>query len=378
MVTLLQVLSVLVLLGGLVWGGIKLWSFYEDEGISRREEAKKKPSVWGQGIMSLIGLILVVILFTGGAAQVPATHIGVVENTLWGQFYVLNPGTHIWPFSPNLFPLITKVTQYDLRRQIIEIGADPVKEKGVQADSNSPGRPVVYFWARGWAYPNKDKIIELHRKYGSPYLDDWVERNWVSALKGVQGHSPYDYVGNDRSGMEGDVEETLQTRLLADDGQPLVFVSQLAIPNFAYDKVIDDYLAAVAQKNFERQTAEQQILVNTKNQEAEKISADTKFIVTKRAAEAEQAKRVAEAQGQADALKVVAEAEAYQIKVKYNAEATGIGQVQAALAASPAGFLQYQINTRWNGQLPVYMLGSTPLPFMNIPMSTTVITDTMK
>jgi hypothetical protein len=266
--------------GGIVGLAYQWWRWFSQletwrrdhqhwESFQRGEEPRKPAAPKGAlySVLIIVGALMFVAL--SGATQVPATHFAVVENTWTGQFFSLGPVTHIFPFEPRLWPLVSRVFKYDLRRQIIEIG-EPTKEQptvqgsGVQADSNSPGRPVVYVHARGWSYPNREKIIELHRRYGPDYLNSWVERVWVSSLKGIQGQRPYDFVGNFRVRMQDEVEKDLQAQLLAEDEQPIVIVSQLAIVNFGYDPAIEGYLDQVAQKEFERQSAEQQILINQK------------------------------------------------------------------------------------------------------------------
>ncbi len=298
----------------------------------------------GRMIGILFLLILFLFLVSSGATQIPATHIGVAENQLTGDFFTVEPGLHVWPLDPRIVPFAVTVTKYDLRRQIIEIGGEPARENGVQTDSNSPGRPVVFFFARGWAYPNRETIIELHRKYGKTYQDSWVERVWISSLKAIQGEKAYDFVGNYRVQMENDVEKALQLQLIGDNEQPLVFVSQLAIVDFDYDDNVNSYLNEVAKKEFERQSAEQQVIINTKLQEAAKIKAETDYITAKRQAEAE-----------AISTQVKADAEAYSIRV-----------VREELSKAPAEALTYFQVQRWDGKLPTYMLGET-VPFLQFP-----------
>jgi hypothetical protein len=377
MVTLMVVVSGLMFFGGVALCIVKSNQYSEAvkkasqvahySGSREAPVIPVRPNLTALIVTAVVGLLVLVSIMTGGAAQVPATHIAVIENTATGQFYTLGPGTHVWPISPQLFPMITKITKYDLRQQIVEIGGEPASVNGVQADSSSPGRPTVFFYARGFAAPNPKMIVELHRRYGSDYLNTWVERTWINALKNVQRPKPYDYVGNHGLDMQNEVEAALQTELSI-DGEPLVYVSQIAINDFAFDENVTGYLDGVAKKEFERQQAEQQILINTKSQEAQKIQADTDFIIKKRGAEAEQSKLVAEAEGRAEATKVEAEAAAYSVKVKYEAEANGIRQVQQALSSAPDAYLRYKSYDAWDGKLPVTMLGTTAVPFMDVPM----------
>jgi len=339
------------------------WEFFMVSYEKRDKEKPKAPIKRGLTI-SLVGLFLMVAL--SGATQVPATHFAVVENTLSGRFFDLGPGTHIFPLEPRLIPLMTSATKYDLRRQTIEIGDQPVREVGVQADSNSPGRPVVYFYGRGWAYPNKAKIIELHRRYGPLYLEGWVERVWVSSLKAIQGGNPYDYVGNNRVEFQSLVEQALQKELLAEDEEPLVFVSQLAIVDFDFSNEINAFLDQVAEKEFKEQQVAQDVRIADQEQKAATIRAETSYITTKRTAEAEKEKRIAEAEGQAQAQERLADAKAYSIETEYQAEADGIRKVQDALTTSPEAYLVYQKTNQWDGKLPQYMLGSSPIPFLEL------------
>jgi len=333
--------------------GMDQWS-KDSRGPEPQKPARPKiAAVYGTiivlAIMALVGL--------SGATQVPATHWAVVENTITGQFFDLGPGLHIWPIEPRLWPIGTNVSKYDLRPQIIEIGGQPVDEKGVQADSNSPGRPVVYFYARGWAYPNKEKIITLHRLYGTSYLDNWVERVWVSSLKATQGERAYDFVGNYRIQFQDLVEKELQKQLLDLDEGSIVFVSQLAIVDYDFSAEINAFLDQVAEKEFKQQQAQQDVRIAEQEQKAATIRAETLYIEKKRGAEATQAESIALAEGdaqatktmaggEADARKLLADADAYTIQAKYQAEADGITMVQQAVSQAP-DYLTYQKQRVW-------------------------------
>ena len=311
----------------------------------------------------LLGVLLLVVVFvmlaSSSCTQIPATHVGVGENQFTGEYFTLEPGLHVWPFDTRIVPFAVTVTKYDLRRQIIEIGAEPAKLNGVQTDSNSPGRPIVFFFARGWAYPNRETIVELHRKYGRTYLDLWVERVWISSLKAIQGEKGYDYVGNYRVNMENEVEKALQLQLVGDDDKPLVFVSQLAIVDFDYDDNVSGYLNEVAKTEFQRQSAEQQVIINRKLQEAATVKAETDYITVKRQAEAE-----------AIARQTMADSEAYATRVKAEAEAYSIRVVREELSKAPPEALSYFQIQRWDGKLPMYNLGATT-PLLQLPQTST-------
>lgn len=362
LLTLLKVLFGLGIAAGLIFLGLcvvynyRLKSGYGDDGT--------KPKKLTVPIVIILVSILLTIVFSA-ATYVGPKEIGVVENTWSGQLYVLEPGTHIWPFSQRVAPLVTKVYIYSTENRAIEIGSVPAAGGGVSASSSSEGQPVVYFAARGWATINKDTVVELHKKYGADYLDGWVEKLWVSSLKKIQGEHPYDYVANHRQEMETVVEEQLQSQLLGDDGvSNLVIVSQLAIIDFDYDEKVNAYLDSVSQMQFQRQQAEMQIEINKQTQEAEKIAADTTFLVTKRNAEAEAVKRITEAQGAADAVKLAADAEAYRIKAEAEAQSQAIKLIGEKLDPQ---YIQYLLSLRWNGVNPTVTMGSGTVPVITIP-----------
>jgi regulator of protease activity HflC (stomatin/prohibitin superfamily) len=275
------------------------------------------------------------------AQYVPATQVAVVENTTNGNFKVIGPGIHVFPFQPDLVPLASKVTKYSLRRQKIEIGTGKEDGKGIASSSNSPGNPVVYIQARGWATPNKQTIIDLHRKYGSDYVDSWVERNLVTTVKEVQGRHVYDFLTKNREQMATEIEDAIQAQLVDGDEKPLVDVTQLAITNFDFDEATNQRLAEVAQKNFEKQKAAEDIEIAKQTQQAELVKAET-------------ARQVAEKEAQATVIRANGEAEA--IRAKYGNE-----------VMSQAYLMNAWIQ-KWNGTMPQYQMGGAT-PLIQIPSS---------
>lgn len=355
------------------------WRGRKDKYSNYEEHEPEKPWSFELSVSIIVlalGIIAIVVI--SGSAVVNPTEIGVVENTWTGDLYELQPGTHIWPFSKQLIPLITRVSVYDLRQQRIEIGEPPegatptadqslTQMHGVPSASNSPGQPVVFIWARGWARPNPNKILALHRDYGDNYLDAWVESQWVTTIKNVQGKQSYDFLQESRGLMQTMVEEELQKELLDQDGEPIVIVSQLAIPNYDYESWLNERLTNVADKEMQRQEAEWQISVNQKQQEADKIQADTDYIVRMRAAEAERDSQIARGEGEAEYKRQLADAEAYETQVTYEAEAEGIRQIVLALRDSDE-YSEYLRAQNWDGKLPIWWMpgqeGHSPIPIL--------------
>lgn len=276
------------------------------------------------------------------ATYVPGTQKAVVENTASGSFEVIGPGVHVWPLQPDLVPFMSKVTKYSLKQQQIEIGTEK-DSKGVSAGSGSAGNPTVYIQARGWVTPNPtdSQLITLHKLYGTDYANGWVERNWVTAVKAVQGAHPYDYLIGNRDDMATEVEEALQDQLLDSDGVPIVTVSQLAITNFDFDASINTQLDEVAKKEFERQKALADIEIARQQQAAQQVQAETRLAVAQKDAES----AIAKARGEAEAVRLVNE----------------------AITQQGEGYVDLKAVEKWNGELPTYMLGNGALPFLTIP-----------
>lgn len=375
LVFLIKTLPWAVLLGGIFWAASKIYNYVVEAdrvGSSRNASSIGRPALALPIILVLLGLGSGIAFST--ATEVAPTSVAVVENTLNGQFYQLDGGTHVWPFDLTLTPLMTKVYPYDLRRQIIEIG-EPLAGKqpatgqtatqtfGVASSSDSPGQPVVFFRARGWAFVNKDMVITLHRRYGADYLNSWVEQQWITTLKSIQGRRPYDYLKSNRVKFENEVETALQDQLVVDD-QRLVNVSQLAVVDYDYETKVNQFLQEVAQQEFARQVAEQQAQVNQQKQNAAKIEVETTFITTKRTAEAQKEKLTAEAEGRAQAITVEANAQAEANK-KLSASITSV-------------LVDYEKVRRWGGLWPTYYSGSeTPFNLLFQAPSTAPITSTV-
>lgn len=380
MVTILTVVALCALVGGtaLLAAGLFInWGHVDDyqarqhpEQAGRvRERGDRRRKSLKVGGLLLIVLAVLSLIFLSGATTVGAREITVVENTMSGQLFILGPGTHIFPFEPRLVPLLTRKTDYSTMNVKIEIGIKPAKEGGVEAGSNSPGRPIVKFYARGWAQVNPERATVLHKLHGKDWPDDWVENVWITALKNVQRVSPYDRVGTNPLEFTAEVEEILQSELTGADGVPLVFVSQLSIEDYDFSEEVNKYLDQVAQLEFERQQEMNRQAIVTQQQTNRQIEADTDYNVKKRAAEAYRVETEEMAAADANARKLATDAASYDISERGRAQAQAITDVNAALARSSAAYLTYQWTNRWNGQYPTWWMpgaegGSLPVPFV--------------
>lgn len=83
-------------------------------------------------------------------------------------------------------------------------------------------------------------------------------------------------------------------------------------------------------------------------------------------AESEKKQRVTEAEGIRDAKKATADGEAYSTDVRSKAEAEAIRRRAEALRQNP-NIIDLNAVEKWDGKLPSYTGGGTPIPFIKVP-----------
>jgi regulator of protease activity HflC (stomatin/prohibitin superfamily) len=83
-------------------------------------------------------------------------------------------------------------------------------------------------------------------------------------------------------------------------------------------------------------------------------------------AESEKKQRITEAEGLREATKAKADGEAYATEVRSIAEAGAIRRRAEALKVNPA-LIDLNAIEKWDGKVPVYQGGGTPIPFINVP-----------
>ena len=125
----LSILGLLLIVGAIFWGYTR---FNSKGGVI----SYKGGLLWPI-LLAIFGVVWIIFISTG-SAQVAATDIAVVENTVTGEFSHIGPGLHIFPMQPKLVPFVTKTTHYTLRRQIVEVGEPSDKENYISMASISP------------------------------------------------------------------------------------------------------------------------------------------------------------------------------------------------------------------------------------------------
>jgi regulator of protease activity HflC (stomatin/prohibitin superfamily) len=120
-----------------------------------------------------------------------------------------------------------------------------------------------------------------------------------------------------------------------------------------------------------RQAVDQAAIAKTLVERAEQLKRQAEIDAdSKRISAIGEANAIRErGRGDADANLLRAQAEAQAIKIKGEAEATAIAAQATALQGNPA-LIELRRAERWDGKLPLQVLGSAPIPFMPIPAPT--------
>jgi regulator of protease activity HflC (stomatin/prohibitin superfamily) len=355
-ITLAQILFLLILIGGIV---LVAWRGYEfvDGVFSSRSRtvdahARHAPPLRKGIPVFVIGLLG--FFWWGAAEYISPTEIGVVENQTNGSLTTIDRGLHVWPFDSRVAPVITKTTKYSFSSKSdgdnsLTLGDKDDLTKRIASASTSEGQPVVYFWVKLVAVPNREHILTLHRRYGRGYLQGYVSNNFESAVKTIQGKNEFDYLTDNRSKFETEVAEELNRRLAIEtvDKVPLVSIVFVNVLDFDYSPDVNAQLNRIVSANNTAEAAKAEA-----NSVREKANGDKDAVIAK-------------AEGDRQAAQLAADALLYQ-KQK---EAEGITAVQQALASSPT-YTQLQQVQKWNGVLPTFMGGDSPIPFFNLPSTT--------
>ena len=271
--------------------------------------------------------LLVITLFTAflsGCGQVDSGEAGFF--TRWGEVVSREPiseGLHFYE------PFGTDLVTYNLRNQVATVTTE-VFTKDVQAAKVQLS--VTYCLDR-------NKVIDLHRGTGRKYADVLITPSVLGAVKDALGKMEAgDIIANRQTAAEG-IAQALAERLT-----PFGIVVRLVnITNVDYSDA------------FERSVEEKQVALQRSIKERNE-TARLKEVA---------AQEVVKAEADAKAKVLTAKAEAEAMVAKAKAEAESIEMRNKALASSHA-LIEYETVKRWDGKLPVQMLGGAPIPFLNM------------
>lgn len=281
-------------------------------------------------IMLLVGLMLMMFMCTGCLERVPSGHVGVKVFLLGGDKGVDNQELGVgrywigWNEELHIFPTFTQNYVWTL-----------------EATEGSPTDESITFQTKeglsvnadiGIAYhidPTKVSLIFQKYRKGVEEITDIYLRNIVrDAFVTVASNRPVEFVyGEGKSELRTEVENIVKAKVepIGIIIEQISFVGNLRLP--------ETVIRAINAKIEATQTAQMR-----ENQLRE--------------AEAEARKKIAEAQGQAESIKLVAISQA---------------EANRILSASiTSNLVEYKRIEKWNGIMPLYMAGSMPTPMLNM------------
>jgi len=341
-----------------------------------------------QAASGVLFLILAVTVVVSTVVSIPVSHAAVIRNAPQGTARYVGPG---WRF---LNPLFETANVYDMRFKEYKIGQSNIKDasgtvielNAVEASSNSPGLPVVMLvltararpsdggcWCPEPEDPEYDPEVYCMATPDTQacdlvYIDiKHGEEGWVSLLldrmymnaKEVAGRNPYDYVGKDRDGF---AMETLEE--IREDTDGLANIVFFGIEDYDFSAETNAQLDLVAQKEREAERKEQEVMIETLDQQKLTVIGETAIIVAEKEAQAV----VKRAEGIADATKLGATAEAFAILARAEAEAQGLALLNTQLANNPHLTEYRKWVGGWDGRLPAtIMSGSDATPLVQLP-----------
>jgi regulator of protease activity HflC (stomatin/prohibitin superfamily) len=261
-----------------------------------------KTFLWTVGV--IIAIILVIILL-------PFKIIGAGERGVVLRFGAVN---RIMP--PGLsfkLPLMERVAVIDIKTQ-----KEQVEANAASKDLQSVSAVIAVNYN---VMP--DKVDSLWKNIGSDYKVRVIDPAIQEAVKAATANYTAEELITKRPLVSEGIKTNLSERLRPD----FIMVTELSIVNFDFS---ESFNSAIESKV----TAEQNAL-GAKNKLAQ-----VKF-------EAEQ--RIATAQAEAEAIKLMSEA-------ANNEKYVSLKKVE----------VQLEMAKKWNGALPVNLYGSSPIPFIDI------------
>lgn len=369
-------------------------------GYSSDTDYSEVSTKWiGLGLGAVFLLVLLISVGVSSVLVVPTTSAAVLKTSLYGTMRYVGPG---WKFK---HPLFETATIYDLQVKEFQIGEPNEKNpegvvtavKAVEADSSSPGRPIVYLTVTGrFRYSTKNcpgpecDLVTIERKYGKGGWESLVKDRMEMVVREIAGKNPYNYVGDRRDEFAQNAYERLKEEL---DG--LANIEFVGIPWYDFSKFINDQLDKVAeqeqaneQKKQEvvREQLETQRVLEVKSREVEsaraeaeqqKIREEGNLVAAEIAANADAKKRqiaadtaayerTVAAQADAEARLLAAQAEANAIKMIAEAEANGFRQKISAFGNAKS-YVDWTQASRWQGDVPQTVVGNDGvIPLLNL------------
>lgn len=191
----------------------------------------------------------------------------------------------------------------------------------------------------------------IYKTVGTDYLNVLIKPQVNNAIKTAFGLAKAENMTEQRNQLQGEINTTIE----AFASQYGINVS-VVVDDFDFSDAYTDAIEAkqVAEQEALRDKTQQEMETERTRQEAER----TKI-------QAENKAETALIQAQADYEVAQLEADAIAYKGEKEAEAT-----KALAEAITDEVVAYEYAQNWSGELPTYMMGTSALPIVDIPMGT--------
>lgn len=252
---------------------------------------------------SVIGFLVLLIILFGTIRTIAAGQRGV--RTRFGA----TTGDIVKPGLAFKVPLIDGIVKIDVQTQVENVEATAAS-KDLQNVTTNVGLNYSV---------NVDEVIALYRDIGEEYKIRIIDPAIQDAVKAATANFTAEELITKREQVKDNIVDVLKVKFT---GQHLNIIS-INITNFKFSESFETAIEA-------KVTAEQNALAAKNKLDQVKYEAS---------------QRIAQAEGEAKAIAI---------------------QAQAIENQGGAKYVQLKTIEKWNGQLPVNLYGSAPIPFLNI------------
>lgn len=273
-------------------------------------------SIFKYGKYALI-LIIIVIVLLGGVYTIDAGDRGIILTFGKASTTISQPGIHL------KIPLVQSLVVYSIRTRTISFDNKQATGTASEYSSLSAASKDLQDVQIGTVvnyHINEKDVLNIYQQYGDSqtYEVNILEPIIRNTVKATSAH----YDANDLIDRRSDVVSEATKALSSEFASKSAVLDNLNIVNFQYS---EQYSKAIEDKV----TAQQKALTEQNNLAAVQYQAQ---------------QRIAQANGEAEAIKI---------------------QTNAINSQGGAAYVQLQAIQRWNGQLP-YVSGSGTTPFIDM------------
>ncbi|HRH93883.1 MAG TPA: prohibitin family protein [Candidatus Peribacteria bacterium] len=257
------------------------------------------------GIIAAVLVVLVVFFGVWPFVAIGAGERGVVLNFGAYNGAVMTPGLHL------RIPVIQNVVRYNVQTQKDEVDASAASKDLQEVTAKIA---VNY-------HIEPDRVGDLHKNIGDEYRSRVVDPAIQEAIKAATAQYTAEELITKRVAVKDAMKNTLTERL----GREYITVEEVSIVNFSFSQSFNASIEA-------KVTAEQDALAAKNKLEQVKYEAQ---------------QQIETAKAQAESIKI---------------------QASAINAQGGADYVKLQAIQKWDGKLPVYMMGGDAL--INLPSFT--------